>query len=118
MILDEARLKNLMASLPVDIQDTIESLLENLEQFRLDEIEWDKQHGEMVQEKGKQDTLIEELRKKIPAVPITRPNEDEMRIITAKFDGTCKECGGMIPIGTKLRWSKAIGGKHLVGECR
>lgn len=30
----------------------------------------------------------------------------------AKFNGTCRECGGHIEVGDDIRWSRAEGARH------
>lgn len=35
--------------------------------------------------------------------------------ITAKFQGKCKACNGIIPKGSPIEWSKGAGARHI--EC-
>jgi hypothetical protein len=112
VILDRVRFENWLktADLPQNIRDTIEDFLS-----------WedcDQEIGELKKQIEQLKKDLEIASKMVITIPITRPNEGEMKIITAKFDGTCKECGGIMPAGKQIRWSKAIGAKHLVGECR
>lgn len=33
--------------------------------------------------------------------------------IVSKYNGKCKRCGGNIPVGTSILWSKATGARHV-----
>jgi formate dehydrogenase maturation protein FdhE len=33
--------------------------------------------------------------------------------ITSKFNGKCKACGGFIPAGSQVNWSRNAGARHL-----
>lgn len=36
-----------------------------------------------------------------------------MKTMTAKYSGTCKECGGRISVGETILWARKQGARHL-----
>lgn len=39
------------------------------------------------------------------------------KTITAKYEGTCRRCGGTIHPGERVRWAKGCGTYHLKENC-
>lgn len=39
------------------------------------------------------------------------------KTITAKYEGTCRRCGGTVHPGEKVRWAKGAGTWHLKADC-
>jgi hypothetical protein len=39
------------------------------------------------------------------------------RTITAKFEGQCRRCDGVIEAGTRIRWAPGAGSYHLAAQC-
>lgn len=99
MLLDKHRLKIWLKEnkLPEDVLDTIEFYIE-LEDCT---IEYDQLKNQVEMLKNQ----IENLKK-----PVSQPE----KVIKAKFDSTCKLCGGVTKTGTDVFWTPGISGvKHV-----
>lgn len=49
----------------------------------------------------------------ILSISILTITEGVVMRMTAKFDGRCKRCGGALPVGSQIEWSRETGATHV-----